>query len=1580
MPCNKKTCPDYKPRGRTSPGYGRGVTMSRETFPKRDTSQINVPTWDRDCVMYPYEDVCEVIIETYEGGETTTTTTTDPETGEETTTSETSDQYNFANLDKTGPNSGKLYEELDLTSTSWWERFNICPPFTLSGGNLGSSTTSDPRRVRYWDHYPSELSFEPNYSDSPFLYLWDTKEHATGRPCYVICWVLTRVADPGESGSYVYTYTPRKTPFECDATPDETYVEYYTQDGKLTPPGDPNENPLIWAVGTKTEGVVFRYVSGLSQYFTSVYFRLIGNITKEDYKGIGPKTLMATRQEGPLNTEVYTEIGANTAIRLLSSDSASNRWTTNVVVKNSSNQTVATLNITARPAAGKGDTEGRPDAVVKLNSISQGDVLPVPGVQYDLNVPIQGNASETVYLGKVIFKDIVDLSAGLSGNRVISQFASYVGTASDVDLSNPDNFIPAIIGEDSGIVNGIGGSVWAPGNSGINNIQKVFNLDGSSAAYGPTTGSGLRVEIRASKYTDADGGSDTEISIIRVISYGDGKYQEGSVFPITFTTDNGTYTCGYLKILTTINGALTRGVPTGIRLAEPKMVGGVYAVSHSTWNSWGNSYAIWSNNSENNLSGRPLEIVHKQITLPAGSYSAEYGFDDEGTILIWREDTGSTVFESATIVGGVYNGSSFSTGSFTLSEETIVNITVNMENNPGGSWTNNPSGWAVVLKRGGTIQWTTRDATNGINVGDAYKGMRFENTPYVNAWGGGGGTTPFLSLQGACWSARDATVYKDYSIPGGLKVRMKIESRWNEDTDTFNTVWRIEEIVRYGSGYGSVDASDFSEGGEVFADQEVYYLYYPSADTPKENRIGIALVISDTQDIFTIENVADQFIEPGETVNGWTIDAVNRFDDGFNAGYLKLIGGGNEFQKDATYTTSGGESIRILAGYGIKDRGALFGKYEFAKKQIQYATARVSEGVPFEPQLIRPQATGVIRNGRLVGFQITRPGKGLSNRNIEPIKLSVDPPPTEFDHARFNQLVQNKDNDILRTIEKCTGTGKPAFVEPILSGGRLVSIRILDPGRGYSESNPPQIRVPYIAKINKQVVQEQSTTEESEPEVQDLYNKSPAFNNTFIQQSYGLQSYNADSQINYDEQFVNLYIPDIVEVNLDDTNKEVYLLPENTLDANWINQFETEGKTEYTFTEDVQITHDALIEGSRQTGAGISALTDFTGSSQNSTIKTNQYLNSEVSADSLKIARSGKVNTDIGIERTSYSLNVSDLPGEVQSSTTRSISDIDREDTNLASQYNPSYIGPSGSLDHYSTQFRDFLTQDIQIPPTSEPNRGSGTLNVGDAQQITGEINSAVTGVISNQSGNEQGRTVSRNFDTKILDDINTSYREARIASLQPRTIEERTQSFPSTAILTVTGGFYKLPCATSTTKYLIQTFCPDPRESTFLNVRLGVKINPNPTNPDIGRCKQCLLDNSSLQPILNNIDDEDAVIEDAFCVQSWPLSSIHSSSLGFISPFYLGALGTRYDRSSDLYEGIRSWEISGNLHILHDLTQETKTFVSALSKYGNPYDYYCNRNYGDLGEEDIYQTDDASQEEDDEVPDQLADTNPANV
>jgi hypothetical protein len=79
MPCNQDTCSKYSPQNNSK----LGVQLEKGIYPyPAGARRINAPSWDRDRIMYDFEDVCSSIVPSSRYSTSSlTTTTTDPKTG-----------------------------------------------------------------------------------------------------------------------------------------------------------------------------------------------------------------------------------------------------------------------------------------------------------------------------------------------------------------------------------------------------------------------------------------------------------------------------------------------------------------------------------------------------------------------------------------------------------------------------------------------------------------------------------------------------------------------------------------------------------------------------------------------------------------------------------------------------------------------------------------------------------------------------------------------------------------------------------------------------------------------------------------------------------------------------------------------------------------------------------------------------------------------------------------------------------------------------------------------------------------------------------------------------------------------------------------------------------------------------------------------------------------------------------------------------------------------------------------------------------------------------------------------------------
>lgn len=255
MPCNQDTCSKYSPQNNSK----LGVQLEKGIYPyPAGARRINAPSWDRDRIMYDFEDVCSSIVPSSRYSTSSlTTTTTDPKTGA--TSSSVSTGYGFNSVNSAGANAGKLYEA--LPATNWWESYRVCTPTTLSTYPAYAGSV---QKTRYWNHYPTEISFEPIFSDTWFYYLFDTLNGVTGIPCAAYCFTVTYLygaASGGKAGYVSYVYNVTKTPYECPCTPDETYIRYTLEDGLTNPAYNQDPYPTFWSIGTKRNGIAFKYAA-----------------------------------------------------------------------------------------------------------------------------------------------------------------------------------------------------------------------------------------------------------------------------------------------------------------------------------------------------------------------------------------------------------------------------------------------------------------------------------------------------------------------------------------------------------------------------------------------------------------------------------------------------------------------------------------------------------------------------------------------------------------------------------------------------------------------------------------------------------------------------------------------------------------------------------------------------------------------------------------------------------------------------------------------------------------------------------------------------------------------------------------------------------------------------------------------------------------------------------------------------------------------------------------------------------------------------------------------------------------------
>jgi len=134
----------------------------------------------------------------------------------------------------------------------------------------------------------------------------------------------------------------------------------------------------------------------------------------------------------------------------------------------------------------------------------------------------------------------------------------------------------------------------------------------------------------------------------------------------------------------------------------------------------------------------------------------------------------------------------------------------------------------------------------------------------------------------------------------------------------------------------------------------------------------------------------------GEMINGWLISEVRYFGDKQKCGFMELnemdsdMPAGEPFVYRQTYTAEDGATAIALAGFGIFDKCAFFGVYEF-RKNISYYRVEVNQDALVAMRTLdEAKLEPVINdNGELVDVIIINSGKGY---NLENIQLAVSSP------------------------------------------------------------------------------------------------------------------------------------------------------------------------------------------------------------------------------------------------------------------------------------------------------------------------------------------------------------------------------------------------------------------------------------------------------------------------------------------------------------------------------------------------------------------------------------------------------------
>ena len=238
------------------------------------------------------------------------------------------------------------------------------------------------------------------------------------------------------------------------------------------------------------------------------------------------------------------------------------------------------------------------------------------------------------------------------------------------------------------------------------------------------------------------------------------------------------------------------------------------------------------------------------------------------------------------------------------------------------------------------------------------------------------------------------------------------------------------------------------------------------------------------------------FFAVGERINNWMISACRYFGDEMNCGYMELTQINNEttgstFTYNQSFTSTNGGSINVLAGYGIKDKAAFWGVYEFPKR-VSYVPVALKKGALIPERNLNEAFIEAIidEKGKVAGVNIINSGKDYKDPDLgvefpETMREQGFADPTKFRQETFKndtgidlqaKEIEDPDfkdgeqsekdatavimNNAYKNESGFVGTLKQAQLRAVLDDqGSIINVIIEDPGAGYSPSSQPKVLV-----------------------------------------------------------------------------------------------------------------------------------------------------------------------------------------------------------------------------------------------------------------------------------------------------------------------------------------------------------------------------------------------------------------------------------------------------------------------------------------------------------------------------------------
>jgi hypothetical protein len=235
----------------------------------------------------------------------------------------------------------------------------------------------------------------------------------------------------------------------------------------------------------------------------------------------------------------------------------------------------------------------------------------------------------------------------------------------------------------------------------------------------------------------------------------------------------------------------------------------------------------------------------------------------------------------------------------------------------------------------------------------------------------------------------------------------------------------------------------------------------------------------------------------GDKINGWDIASVVYYGDEIKAGLIELNAqsSGAAFTYGQVYTSPDGAEATALAGYGIPNKAAFAGVYEFPKR-ISYWKVQINPKALIPNRTLdRAEAEAVIgSNGEIVKIKIINGGRGYRNPTVTAINPKVMEDYSAGDLAKYMKdgvITTDDDTNVFPTPDSSytlddntrdiwekygVDLGEIPFatdknnekiklkkaelqVAEIDEIGCIQSIRVVNGGSGYSQDEPPTIYI-----------------------------------------------------------------------------------------------------------------------------------------------------------------------------------------------------------------------------------------------------------------------------------------------------------------------------------------------------------------------------------------------------------------------------------------------------------------------------------------------------------------------------------------